>query len=310
MATFSKQSFNASLYAAARPTYPRTLFTTILAYHEKSIGLPGSKTGWEHALDLGCGTGQATAELLRPVDEQGLGFARVTGVEPGEKMIGQAKTFAASLGERGEALSFVQGPAEDLAFLADRSVDLVVSAQAAHWFDWHRLWPELSRVLRPAGTVALWIYSDFRLPEYPQLTPIIAEYMQGTDPKTSLGPHWEPGRKILINHLLDIAPPSQGWDSLERVFFTGEYYPTLPGQHLAPILSKQTTWGGGLLGYIRTFSSLHRYQEANPEDDLATRFLRALMDGAGVPMTEEGLAQQVEIEWPLALVLVRKGLDE
>ncbi|KAF7308469.1 S-adenosyl-L-methionine-dependent methyltransferase [Mycena chlorophos] len=316
MATFAKKSFNAAAYALSRPTYPRTLFEAVLAYHETSLGLAGTKARWGHALDLGCGTGQATAELLRPADGESFGFSRVTGVEPGEKMIREARAFAASLGERGKALSFVQGPAENLGFVPDQSVDLVVAAQAAHWFDWERLWPELSRVLRHGGTVALWVYSEMRLPQFPQLTPIITEYLQGTDPKTSLGPHWEPGRRILNNHLLDISTPTQGWDDLTRVFFTGDYYPDLPEPQLEPILSKKTTWGGGLHGYLRTFSSLHRFHEAFPQDlehpdgDIASRFLRALMTSANVPLTEEGLAQEVEIEWPLALVLARKDLDQ
>ncbi|KAJ7066564.1 hypothetical protein C8F01DRAFT_707206 [Mycena amicta] len=315
MATFAKNTFNAAMYALARPTYPRSLFDSVLAYHEQSLALPGAKTRWTHAVDLGCGTGQATAELLRPTTNDAHGFSRVTGVEPGANMIREASAFAATLGERGKSLAFVNAPAEDLAFIPDQTVDLVIAAQAAHWFDWERLWPELSRVLRHGGTVALWVYSEMRFPQYPQLTPTITEYLQGTDPKTSLGPHWEPGRRILNNHLLDIVPPPKGWEDLTRVFFTGSHYPDLAEPHLDPILRKTTTWGGGLHGYLRTFSSLNRFHEKFPEDlnhpegDIASRFLRALMSGAAVPLTEEGLAKEVEMEWPLALVLARKELD-
>ncbi|KAJ7890480.1 hypothetical protein B0H14DRAFT_2432726 [Mycena olivaceomarginata] len=326
MATFAKKSFDAAKYAVSRPTYPRALFDSVLGYHQQSLAIPGTNARWTHAVDLGCGTGQASVELLRPVQEEGelleageepqLGFTRITGVDPSPQMIEKAVAHAATLGPLGASLKFVQSPAENLKFLDDRSVDMVVAAQAAHWFDWNRLWPELSRVLRHGGTVAFWVYSEFRLPQYPHLTPLITEYAQGTDPATSLGPHWEPGRRILNNHLLDIDAPPTGWDDLTRVFFTGEHYPDLPQPHLLPIMRKTMTWGGaGLHGYLRTFSALNRFHESFPEDlehaegDIATRFLKQLMAAAEVPEGPEGEAREVEVEWPLALVVARKELD-
>ncbi|KAJ6591521.1 hypothetical protein DFH09DRAFT_1137236 [Mycena vulgaris] len=321
MATFAKSSFNAARYAVSRPTYPRSLFESVFNYHEQSLALNGSRTRWEDALDLGCGTGQATVELLQSSgiqegDEEPLGFDNVTGLDPSAKMIQGATAYAATLGARGSSLKFVTGPAENLSMFPDQSIDLVIAAQAAHWFDWERLWPELSRVLRHGGTAAFWVYSEFRLPQYPHLTPLITQYAQGTDRQTSLGPHWEPGRAILANHLLDIEPPSTGWDDFTRVFFTGDHYPTLPEPHMETIMRKTMTWGGaGLHGYLRTFSALNRFHEEFPEDreredgDIATRFLRQLMQDAKVPLGAEGEQQTVEVEWPMALVLARKELD-
>lgn len=82
--------------------------------------------------------GQATAELLlseaEPIEgeefnpeEPPKGFDRVTGVDPSAQMIEGAKAYAATLGARGAALNFIQGPAEKLAFLEDKSVDLVTA---------------------------------------------------------------------------------------------------------------------------------------------------------------------------------------
>ncbi|KAJ7247624.1 S-adenosyl-L-methionine-dependent methyltransferase [Mycena haematopus] len=328
MATFAKKTFDAARYAVSRPTYPRALYESILTYHEQSLEMPGTSAKWDHVVDLGCGTGQATAELLRPPRvedgsaepgediEEPLGFARATGVDPSPTMIEKATAHAATLGAHGASLKFVQSPAETLGFLEDQSVDMVVAAQAAHWFDWQRLWPELSRVLRHGGTVAFWVYSEFRLPQYPHLSPLITEYAQGSDPENSIGPYWEPGRRILNNHLLDIKAPLSGWDDLTRAFFTGEHYPDLPQPHLEPIMRKTMTWGGaGLHGYLNTFSALHNYHETFPEDlersdgDIATRFLRTLMAAAEVPEGPEGEAQEIEVEWPLALVVARKELD-
>lgn len=30
-------------------------------------------------------------------------------------------------------------------------------AQAAHWFNWEKFWPEVARVLRKDGTLAVWV---------------------------------------------------------------------------------------------------------------------------------------------------------
>lgn len=57
MATFAKSTFNAAKYAVSRPTYPRVLFDSVFTYHEQSLLIPGTNAGWEHAVDLGCGTG-------------------------------------------------------------------------------------------------------------------------------------------------------------------------------------------------------------------------------------------------------------
>lgn len=105
MATFAKTSFNAAVYSASRPTYPKALFQFIFNYHEKgSAALPipaatstgestsnsqssnsQAKTRWNLAVDLGCGTGQATTEL-HP-------FKKVIGVEPSLVMVEKARKY-------------------------------------------------------------------------------------------------------------------------------------------------------------------------------------------------------------------------
>lgn len=73
------------------------------------------------------------------------------------------------------------------------------------------------------------VYSEFRLPAHPLLTPLITEYAQGTDEKTSLGPHWQrPGRTILERLLVDVPEPRDVLgetgqiSNLDRVYFTGK----------------------------------------------------------------------------------------
>ncbi|KAL0572224.1 trans-aconitate methyltransferase 1 [Marasmius crinis-equi] len=328
MATFAKASFDASVYAASRPTYPKALFDFIFKYHRDPTSLPSNQLGelaqrgsprYNTAVDLGCGTGQATVALTP--------FKRIIGVEPSEGMISKAKKMLQEkhgVGDNSSVFSqieFVQSSAEKLGFLENESVDLVIAAQAGHWFDWPKLWPELARVLRPYGTVAFWCYSEFRLPQYPTLTPFITEYAQGSNPDTSLGPHWQqPGRSILQNHLVDVPDPKNvpGAESyfaeLDRIYFTGSYYPDLPSAQTLPVILRSPTTWGGMLGYFNTFSSLHTYLERHPEDakredgNIAERFWGSLMEQAaqidGKP--EVKAEDPVTIEWPLALVLAKK----
>lgn len=118
-------------------------------------------------------------------------------------------------------------------------------AQAAHWLDWTRVWPEIARILRQGGTAAIWVravssrshqllkgtdqcYAQMRLPQYPNLQPMVHAYMDSdsSEPGTGIGSYWEqPGRRILDNHLQDIPDASkvvpERFSKERRVYFTG-----------------------------------------------------------------------------------------
>ncbi|KAH9846163.1 S-adenosyl-L-methionine-dependent methyltransferase, partial [Lenzites betulinus] len=223
MATFGKATFNAAKYASSRPTYPKQLFDFVFKFHERTQG-----ARWDTAVDVGCGTGQATVELTP--------FRHIVGVDPSARMIEQAregvKTRLAGL-DLSKQIEFVQSPAEDLASLQDGSVDLIIAAQACHWFKWDKFWPEVARVLRKNGTFAAWGYSEFRLSRFPSATRIINDYAQGADAANSLGTYWErPGRTILDEHLVAVPDPREGvpgkFSEFEHVYFTAPHYPDLP----------------------------------------------------------------------------------
>src|SRR5439155_552336 len=73
--------------------------------------------------------------------------ARVIAVEPGEAMLAQLRGVLPEV----EA---IQGAAESIP-LADASVDAITVGQAFHWFRPAEAVPELRRVLRDGGSVAL-----------------------------------------------------------------------------------------------------------------------------------------------------------
>jgi SAM-dependent methyltransferase len=98
-------------------------------------GLAGS------VLELGAGTGIATREL-----EQRAGSLVSTDLGP--KMLGR-------LHERSPNVPVVVCRAEALPF-ADDSFDVVCGSQMWHWVDVPVAAPEVVRVLRPGGVLALW----------------------------------------------------------------------------------------------------------------------------------------------------------
>lgn len=63
MATFAKSTFNASVYSASRPTYPKQLFDHIFNYHRRK-----PNAGWGRAIDLGCGTGTCSGTQTTRTD--------------------------------------------------------------------------------------------------------------------------------------------------------------------------------------------------------------------------------------------------
>ncbi|KAG2346405.1 hypothetical protein BDR05DRAFT_782459 [Suillus weaverae] len=303
MATFSKSSFDSVIYATFRPTYPRSLYNVIFQYHERN-----KDARWDRAVDLGCGTGQATVELTP--------FKRVTGVDLSSKMIEVAQSTLKNKSTSTGQYEYVQASAESLPFL-DSSVDLVISAQASHWFDWNKIWPELARVLRKNGSAAFWGYSKFRFTRYPSLTQQIDAYVEGIDPLNSVGPYWQqPGRSILDNHLLEVPEGNEvvpgAFSDFERVFFTGDHYPSLPSPR-SVIMRKKMTWDD-LLSYLNTWSVLHTFRQHNPTDwenprgDVAVRFCKDLKEGVE---REDGRAveghDEVDIEWPLAMIMVKRA---
>ena len=76
--------------------------------------------------------------------------------------------------------------AEDLP-VEDRSVDVVVAAQAFHWFDHAVALPEIARVLKPGGALALvWNHRDERIPWVRRLGDLIGTQEQLADPSDLL----------------------------------------------------------------------------------------------------------------------------
>jgi SAM-dependent methyltransferase len=122
----------ADVYERARPEYP----PEAVIWLADRLGLRPGRV----VVDVAAGTGKLT-RLLVPTG------ARVVAVEPVAEML-------AVLREAVPESEALQGTAEELP-LPDGSADAVTAASAFHWFDRRRALPELARVLRPRGRLAV-----------------------------------------------------------------------------------------------------------------------------------------------------------
>lgn len=150
----------ADRYDRGRPGYP----------DEAAAWLVGP--GQARVLELGAGTGKLTESLV------GLGH-EVLATEPDERML-------VRLSDRVPGAHACIGSAERIP-ARSRSVDAVVVAQAFHWFDHPVAVPEIARVLRPGGVLAMvWNQRDESIPWVRRLGDVIGRQDHETDPVQAL----------------------------------------------------------------------------------------------------------------------------
>ena len=139
----------AEAYDRGRPSYPADAVTWLLDGDAKIV------------LELGAGTGKLTRQV---VDQGHAVFA--TEKDP---------AMLAVLERRVPEVSAKVASAEEIP-ANDRSVDVVVAAQAFHWFDHDVAVPEMARVLKPGGHAALvWNFFDQRIPWVRKLVQLMGE---------------------------------------------------------------------------------------------------------------------------------------
>jgi len=209
-------SGHARAYAQYRPDYPPELYAylaTLVSRHEC-------------ALDCATGNGQAALGLARH-------FERVVATDGSVAQLKNAQPHP--------RVRYVANLAECLA-VRDHSIDVITVAQAAHWFDHARFYPEVQRVLHPDGVLALWTYG------LASLTPALDEGV----------------RDFYANVVKDYWPP-------ERRHVEAAYR-TLPfplRELTPPPLQLRLQWDlDTLVGYVGTWSATQRYAQALGVDPL------------------------------------------
>ncbi len=151
MNTVERFSNRAANYVRYRPDYPRE----IMPFLAKNCGLTKDSI----IADVGCGPGISSRMFL----ENG---NCVIGVEPNDAMRSSAIEQLSGF----HNFKVING-VSDATTLPDASVDLIIAAQAFHWFDPVTTRAEFERILRPGGRIVL-IWNERQL----DTTPFLIEY--------------------------------------------------------------------------------------------------------------------------------------
>lgn len=232
-------------YAVYRPTYPPALVDALAA-----------RTTPDVAWDVGCGNGQLSIALANR-------FSHVIATDPSQAQIDAAF--------RHPRVTYDVTRAE-ASGLTDASVDLIVAAQAAHWFDWPRFVSEAGRIAKPGALVALVSYGIVLVDG--DAGAAVTHYYRNV-----VGKYWPPGREHVENGYRDLHMP---WPAVE-----------------APQLEMRAEWTRDeLLGYVSTWSATVKLVETvgtAPVDALRAQLASTWPDD-----------ERRTIRWPLALHFARR----
>jgi SAM-dependent methyltransferase len=235
---FSRQAAD---YAIFRPGYPQELFDYL-----GSIA-PSRHLAW----DCGTGNGQAAAGLASVFD-------RVIATDASEKQIANALPH--------EHVEYRVAAAENSG-IESETIDLIMVAQALHWFDLDAFYAEARRVLKPGGVVAASAYNLLHIE--PAIDEVVNRYYNEV-----VGPFWPPERE-LVEQFAGLPFPFHEIDP--------------------PKFQMTTQWNlDHLLGYLRTWSSTQRFivaKGSDPLEQIADELRRTWGDSQ----------QTRKVIWPLIL---------
>jgi ubiquinone/menaquinone biosynthesis C-methylase UbiE len=223
----------ADVYERARPSYPKAALDVLCEHYGLN---PNTRVA-----DLGSGTGIFSRLLLTS-------GAHVIGVEPNQDMLQVAEKKL-----RSESRFRSVAARAEATTLPDASIDLVVAAQAFHWFDLDRFIPELTRILAPPEGRAAFVWNDRDL----EGTPFLRAY-----------------DAILLEHCptySDLQGKSNTPDKFDRVFGKGHWT-----AHRAK--NEQRLDRQGLIE--RVMSSSYAPREGSPRDALITDLDKAFAEHA------------------------------
>ncbi len=243
--TFSEES---EAYARARPRYPREFYLWLARQCATRVS----------AWDCATGNGQAAHGLAAH-------FVRVHATDISTEQLSQAAQRS--------NIEYSAASAEAPPF-RDASFDLIVVAQALHWFDFARFWPQVLRVARPGAFFCAWGYAWLRA--CPAVDRALIQPF-----REILEPYWAPENRLLWDGYrdADIAFP------LER--------------SATPKFSLESQWTREqLIEYMCTWSAYKR-SRADPATAKS-------LDRAITAVREQVDAQQVmTVTMPLTVVAGR-----
>jgi len=208
-------SAHAADYREFRPSYPPKLFTFLASL------APSHDLAW----DCGTGNGQAAIGLAEH-------FTRVFATDASADQIRNAPAHP--------RVEYAVAPAERCP-LADHSADIVMVAQALHWFDLDRFYAEVRRVGRSGALLAATCYYE------PSVGPGVDEVLRRWE--ACIRPYWTPERTWVDAGYRTMPFP----------------LPELPSPQFA--LSVESNLPR-FLGYVSTWSATKQYIKAHGSDPL------------------------------------------
>lgn len=211
---FSKQAVD---YAKFRPAYPPELIS-----HLASLA-PARQAAW----DCGTGNGQVAVMLAEH-------FVRVYATDISNMQLREAPAHA--------QIQYALEPAEECS-APDQSFDLIVVAQAIHWFDFDRFYAEVRRVIKPGGVLAVIGYGLIQT-GIPAVNGLIHRFYTEI-----VGPYWDPERRYIDEAYRSIPFP---FSEIPIPEFTMAYRWTMDA----------------LLGFLSTWSAVQHYKRDKGEDPL------------------------------------------
>lgn len=237
-------STRSDAYERYRPGYTPELFEWLAAQS------PGRRL----AVDVATGNGQAALGLAGHFDQ-----VIATDASAAQLERARAHHRVEYRCETAEAIS-----------VADGSADLVVAAQAAHWFDWHAFVAEARRVLRRGGLLAVWSYGFFRAT--PAIERLVSDFSRDV-----AGPYWPRERRHVEEGYRELVPP----------------FPAVE----TPRFEMRADWDiACALGYLGTWSAVKRCRARSGRDPLA------LVAG---PLAAAWGPGRRALAWPLVLRVAR-----
>lgn len=191
-------------------------------------------------------------------------FAQVYATDLSENQLAQApaRLNIVYRAERAEGASF-----------SKNQFDLIVVAQAIHWFDFDIFYKVVDRVLKPKGLFAVLGYTLLKVND--TIDAVIRRLYEDI-----LGDiYWDPERKYIEDHYQTIPFP---YDDIE-----------------APTFTQSLTWSyDDLLGYLNTWSAAKHYSRRNHENSV-NLIVDDLRDTWGMATTRE-------VHFPILLRAGRK----
>ena len=191
-------------------------------------------------------------------------FDHVIATDASEKQIANAQSY--------ERVEYRVVPAENSG-IGSETIDLIMVAQALHWFDRDRFYGEARRVLKPDGVLAASAYNLLHIQK--AIDEVVNRYYHEV-----VGAFWPPER-ALIEQFANLSFPFHEID--------------------APKFEMTASWDlDHLVGYLRTWSSTQRFIAVKGGDPV-----KEISDELG---SAWGTPEQTRnVSWPLTL---RVGVND